>query len=137
MYKEEIEIVIKKEVKFYGSVDVDESILDWAGYPILLSPRVMKEEYRTDFQNDAYQMVYCSGGNGSYHDHMGTGVFFSEVDMEMSSVKWDRNSVLGVPTREAMAQWMSEHSEMIKNPTIKKIFTEFMKDPNWKPSKSE
>ena len=137
MHKDEIEIVTVKEVKFYDSSDVDKSILDWAGYPILLSPRVMKEEYRTEFQNDAYQMVYCTGGNGSYHDHMGTGVFFSEVDMEMSSVKWDRGSVLGVPTRDAMAHWMFEHSEMIKNPTIKRVFTEFMEDPNWEPGKPE
>ena len=43
----------------------------------------------------------------------------------------------GVPTRDAMAHWMFEHSEMIKNPTIKRVFTEFMKDPNWKPDKSE
>ena len=135
MHKDEIEIVTKKEVKFYDHSDVDESIIDWIGYPILLSPKVMKEEYFYEFQNDAYQMVYCEGGNGAYHDHMGTGVFFSEVDMEMSSVKWDRASVLGVPTRDAMDQWMSEHSEMIKNPTIKKIFTDFMKDPNWKPAK--
>ena len=137
MHSEEIKIVITKEVKFYDNTDVDESILDWVGYPILLSPRVMKDEYRSGFQNDAYQMVYCLGGNGAYHNHMGTGVFFSEVDMEMSSVKWDRDSVLGVPTRDAMAQWMSEHSEMVKNPTIKEIFTEFMKDPNWKPGKYE
>lgn len=137
MHKDEIEIVTIKEVKFYDSEDVDKSILDWAGYPILLSPKVMKEEYRTEFQNDAYQMVYCIGGNGSYHDHMGTGVFFSEVDIEMGSVKWNRGSVLGVPTRDAMAQWMSEHAEMIKSPTIKRVFTEFVKDPNWKPGKSE
>ena len=137
MHKDKIEIVTIKEVKFYDSEDVDKSIRDWAGYPILLSPRAMKEKYRTEFQNDAYQMVYCTGGEGSYHDHMGTKVFFREVDMEVGSVKGNRGSTLGVPTRDAMAHWMFEHSEMIKNPTIKRVFTEFMKDPNWKPDKSE
>lgn len=49
MHKDEIEIVTVKEVKFYDSEDVDKSILDWAGYPILLSPKVMKEEYRNEY----------------------------------------------------------------------------------------
>lgn len=116
---------------YFDRTDCRDDVLDFASYPILLKPSVMEEVYKADFHDGKYQMVLCVGGNGSYHDHMGTGVFFMETDGQRN--KWNRASVLGVPTQKAMETFLAMFGDSITSPDVKEIFEAYAKDPNWKP----
>lgn len=115
---QDFEVTVKKT--FYDIDDVDQSIEYYGGMPVILDPLVMRDAYQADYVDQAYQIVFATGGNGLYPDHIGKGVFFMEADGQ--SNKWDRYSVLGVPTKETMKHYLANFGDYVKAPRIKEVF---------------
>ena len=75
----------------------------YEGKVLVLSPRVLKDEYKTPDD----QLFYATGGFGCYPDKLGTKVFgYFLKDGEQTS--WTRSSFLGVINDEYLPDWARE-----------------------------
>ncbi len=88
----------------------DENAKCYEGKVLVISPRVLKDEYKTPED----QLFYATGGFGCYPDKLGTKVFgFFLKDGEHTS--WARNSFLGVINDEYLPDWARKKVEAYEN----------------------
>lgn len=84
------------------------------GKIIVLKPDKLAPEYR----NEHYQIMRCTGGNGSKADGLGTSVFCKEM-FTGEEMKYRRASVIGILKEDCYPAWLTdilEFENAMKNP---------------------
>ena len=82
------------------------------GKIIVLKPEILSPEYR----NEHYQIMRCTGGNGSRADGLGTSVFCTEL-YTGENMNYRRAPVLGLLKDDCYPAWLTD---ILKNENVKK-----------------